>query len=340
MEIKMLKAKNGDCFIISHIDRKGNRHNIVIDGGPARAFQVNETVLKAANAERIDLMILTHTDDDHIGGLLKFFEKMEEEQINIGKVLYNSPAVLANRFLTDYTGEHDLLISQRSRDHSYRQAISLEERLRERNLLNTDIIACDMEPIRVGDIQIDILSPDEEQLKNLNQHWERESYSDRDHAGTTNDHCQSIQELQEKEEHIATSIANSSSIAFLLTYEGKKALFLGDANPKVITESLKRRGYDKNNKLHVEYTKLAHHGSRYNTSYEMLERLDCDKFLISTEGNRHGHPNKETLAKIIKLKEEGRCVNFYFNYPHAILTREEEDEYRVHCEQKVEFTME
>ena len=78
MEIKMLKAKNGDCFIISHIDRKGNRHNIVIDGGPARAFQVNETVLKAANAEGIDLMILTHTDDDHIGGLLKFFEKMEE----------------------------------------------------------------------------------------------------------------------------------------------------------------------------------------------------------------------------------------------------------------------
>lgn len=339
MKIKMLKAKSGDCFIISHIDRMGNKHNIVIDGGTSKAFYTNELALKEVNTEGIDLMILTHTDDDHIGGLLKFFEKNEEEQINIGKVLYNSPDVLANGFHTNYTGEHDLLISERSRDHSFNQAMSLEKRLRKRSLLNTNMIICGMEPIRIGDIQIDILSPDKEQLNNLNQHWERESYSVRDHAGTTNDHCQSIQVLQEKEECIDTSIVNSSSIAFLLTYEGKRALFLGDANPKVITESLKKWGYDEGNKLLVEYTKLAHHGSKYNTSYEMLGMIDCDNFLISTDGSRHGHPDKETLAKIIKLKDIDKYTNFYFNYPYTIITRKEEVDYKVHCEEKHIFTM-
>lgn len=339
MKIEMLRANNGDCFFIRHIDRKGDKHNIIIDGGPAKAFYVNEAVLKKVSTEGIDLMILTHADDDHIGGLLKFFEKNGEEQSNIRKVLYNSPKVLASRFQTNYTGEHDLLISERSRDHSFKQAISLEKRLREQNLINTNIIVCDMEPIQIGDIQIDILSPHIEQLNNLNKHWERESYSDRDHAGTTNDHCQSIQELQEKEECIDTSIVNSSSIAFLLTYEGKRALFLGDANAKVITESLKKRGYDENNKLRVEYTKLAHHGSKYNTSYEMLKRLECYNFLVSTDGSIHGHPDKETLAKIIKLKDKDKYTNFYFNYPHTIITREEENDYKVHCEEKNIFTM-
>jgi S-adenosylmethionine:diacylglycerol 3-amino-3-carboxypropyl transferase len=57
--------------------------------------------------------------------------------------------------------------------------------------------------------------------------------------------------------------------------------------------------------------KLSHHGSKYNISDKLLKKINCKKYIISTDGSIHSHPHKETLAKIINNTPDSEL---YFNY--------------------------
>ena len=63
---------------------------------------------------------------------------------------------------------------------------------------------------------------------------------------------------------------NGSSIAFILESDNKKYIFLGDAHPSVVIDSLKSIGTTKSNPLEVELLKVSHHSSSYNTNEELL----------------------------------------------------------------------
>jgi len=60
--------------------------------------------------------------------------------------------------------------------------------------------------------------------------------------------------------------------------------------------------------------KISHHGSQHNTSSETLSLLDSPCYVISTDGSKHGLPNKRTIARILKVTN-GKIV---FNYSHVI----------------------
>lgn len=121
------------------------------------------------------------------------------------------------------------------------------------------------------------------------------------------------------------AVHNGSSIAFILEIEDKKMMFLGDAHPSVIVDSLKQLRYSKDRKLKIDLMKVSHHGSKANTSDELLDMIECDKFIISTDGSKHGLPNKETIARIVNKHE--KC-KIYFNYPKLIDDVFNEDELR------------
>lgn len=112
------------------------------------------------------------------------------------------------------------------------------------------------------------------------------------------------------------SVTNGSSIAFLLEYGGKRALFLADSHPSVVKESLKR--LDPEIEVcpwRVDLLKVSHHGSAHNTSPELLEIVDADRFLISTNGKKFTppHPALRTMARIVTRKTE-RPRRLIFNY--------------------------
>jgi len=70
LNLKMYPAKNGDAFLV-----RASGSHILIDAGYATTF--HEHILKdlrqVANAGHVlDLLICTHIDKDHIGGLLEF----------------------------------------------------------------------------------------------------------------------------------------------------------------------------------------------------------------------------------------------------------------------------
>jgi hypothetical protein len=90
-------------------------------------------------------------------------------------------------------------------------------------------------------------------------------------------------------------------------------LFAADAHVPVLVDSLKlllrQRGEER---LRCDLFKLSHHASQGNTSSELVQLVDCDRFLVSTSGARFHHPDRETVARVIKYG--GERPSLCFNY--------------------------
>lgn len=192
------------------------------------------------------------------------------------------------------------------------------------------------------DVKLRILSPNSDKLDKLSTYWLRELRKQKYDFKLTDEEIfddayefsllrhNSLEEVEEskniafRNEEFRTlltkksshdnSPANGSSIAFILEYKGKKLMFLGDSHSKVIYKEMKNLIEKSNYNNFFNMIKVSHHGSRRNTSKELLEIIDATHFLISTDGSKNDHPNKETLARIIgRVGEQKRLL--IFNYP-------------------------
>lgn len=71
--LSTIRSGKGDCIHLRFIGDSATPHNIIIDSGPtstAGEFRKLLSVIKATG-EMLDALIITHYDDDHIGGILK-----------------------------------------------------------------------------------------------------------------------------------------------------------------------------------------------------------------------------------------------------------------------------
>jgi Predicted hydrolase (metallo-beta-lactamase superfamily) len=115
------------------------------------------------------------------------------------------------------------------------------------------------------------------------------------------------------------SNTNGSSIAFLVEDQSRDlaVLFTGDAHAPVlftsVMELLMQRG---KRRLRLDALKLPHHGSQKNISADLLGQLDCDTFLISSDGSAgYDHPDDETIQLILaEAKTQGTRPALHFNY--------------------------
>jgi hypothetical protein len=98
------------------------------------------------------------------------------------------------------------------------------------------------------------------------------------------------------------SVANGSSIAFLLEHDGVACVLAGDAHPRVLAASLRRLADSRNpslgSPLRVDAFKLAHHGSMNNISEELLASVECGRWIVSTNGAIFGHPDRPTAELV------------------------------------------
>ena len=62
--VEFIDVGQGDCALI-----QCDGHYMMIDGGPSKASSTVYTILKNKGIKAIDMMIATHPDEDHIGGL-------------------------------------------------------------------------------------------------------------------------------------------------------------------------------------------------------------------------------------------------------------------------------
>ena len=99
----------------------------------------------------------------------------------------------------------------------------------------------------------------------------------------------------------------------------KKLLFLADSHPSMILESLKKHYSEDDFPIEFDIIKVSHHGSVTNTSKKLLEVIDSKNYIISSDGSKFGHPNIETIARIINRKSDF-IRNLYFNYPPKFIS--------------------
>jgi beta-lactamase superfamily II metal-dependent hydrolase len=324
VDVKFLKANNGDSIHISY-----NSKNIIIDSGIGATFSsrnANRAIeygelknviddIKEKN-EIIDLLIITHWDDDHIGGVLQWFkEDIESAKSLIKCIWFNSGTLINKHFNSQEASENvDEIDFPFDPNTSIRQGIFFEKLILDNNISNTHVINTDTNTDDILDgVEFTILSPTDTELKKLLTLWEKSPYNP--YTSSNNDYDKSLNELLENEFKEDNAIHNGSSIAFILKIEDKKMLFLGDAHPSVVVSSLIELEYSKEKKLKIDFVKVSHHGSKANTSNELLELIECDKFIISTDNSKHALPNKETFARIINKHEN---CKLYFNYPNLI----------------------
>jgi len=302
-------------------DDKGTTRNILIDGGPGNTYSKPPKTLKneieqiKRKGENIDLLVITHIDDDHIGGVIRMFEDEGPHLDLIKKVWFNSGELISTFFETEVEPKRENpLILRSDPELSIKQGITLEHFLKERNCWKQRVIHSGNEVVRFFDSQIIILSPNEKGLEELNEKWEKEGgevYLSGDHT----DYEVPLSELVKRPFVEDSSVPNESSISFLFEFQGKKILFLADSHPSVVTESLKKLGYSPGKRLELDLVKVPHHGSRKNISPELLELIKCNNYLISTNGKKYGLPDKESIARIIAANEERTCL--FFNYDIA-----------------------
>jgi hypothetical protein len=324
MNIKFLKAFNGDAIFISFLENEIPR-NILIDGGIGDTYKsisnvkgdLHEVIEKIRGDKQfIDLLILTHFDDDHIGGILRWLNKDKEAVNLIKKVWFNSGEEIAKKFTSEVNKDLDIEIDEETGDFhtSPKQGIKFEKYLRANHLWEGETIeqglTCDL-----FGLIFKILSPNADKLdKLLSLHEKQKDYFTN---GGEYDFETSLKEFIDEERQPGfkfqedNSAANGSSIAFIMGYEDKNYLFLADAHPSVVIEGLNRFGYNKDNPLHAELVKVSHHGSMYNTSKELLEIVKSNNYLISSNATKHGLPNKRTIARIVHNNPN---AFIYFNY--------------------------
>ncbi|GJM61189.1 hypothetical protein [Persicobacter diffluens] len=100
-----------------------------------------------------------------------------------------------------------------------------------------------------------------------------------------------------------SALPNGSSISFVLKTKNEQLLFLGDAFSEDIVKSLKQiYKQEKGEQLYFDAIKVSHHGSYNNCSPELLDTIDSERFIFSTNSKSHGHPDVETIASIINRK--------------------------------------
>lgn len=303
VKIEVLKASYGDCIFVS-ICYDDKEYNIMIDGGTSltykckgRGGRTEDGPLKhklaklKADAKSIDLLIITHVDDDHIGGVLAWFKDQiptaefvktiwmnDDVEINIGNGLENTSAQTASmkRLLEENNIPFvNQIVKGREFLFEWGRMVALAPTTVYHNKITKDI---------------------GEELNN-----------------TVNDrYDENISTLLEEQYHCGSCTPeNDASMAFLLqTNEGENILLLGDANIDTVMSTLKH--FDGiTTPLKCSWVKLSHHGSRNNFKPELLELIVAENYIISTNGMKFGHPDKEVISYLVVKT----MAKLWFNYP-------------------------
>lgn len=348
--ITMLDCAEGDCFFLEfYFDSM--KYTILMDTGPGVCWT---TSLKPfldqliAKKEKINVLVITHIDNDHIGGAIRLFQSeeysglVEEVWFNGLKQVLNTDAVSS---VSDNQAAYQRIIFQHRHNDSSEgtHPISAKQALSLSNMLEglgktSKRITCDTPPvIQTDNFRIDFLLPTANQLKALQKHFLRhlrrvsdvkqifltqegeiafEHLMRDDDIDNRDIHPISqssldinrIEEWAKAEADKDQSVTNTSSIAICITFYGKHFLFPGDAAAQDILTAVEEKRLPTN----YEVIKLPHHGSVRNC-LSLPEKLDGIKYLISTNGKKHQHPGKETLAKLITRPTVG-TRQLVFNY--------------------------
>jgi hypothetical protein len=355
-----LDARHGDCFLVRwEADgdgrgggsrgggSRGGERVMLVDGGPAGVYKASlqgrlrqltgqdgsrDGSRGAGPAGRgggegtpphLDVVCLSHVDDDHAGGLVRLFKDMRQAQQDgealpyaVDALWFNSVEELVDQRAPGLSASvHPLLEQAAATDTavtaSYNQGRDIRNaaaalRLDGNTPFGSPLV--EGAEATLHDLDITVVAPDEGALAELEEKW-REA-KQRGDPGVIS------------AAYADDSVQNLSSIVLLLRHEDGTALLTGDARGDHVLAGLRALDLlDDPAPLHLDLLKLPHHGSDRNVEPDFFERIQADHYVISADGIRHHHPGEDTLRWLVE-------------------SRAPEDEYVVHLTNHIPFAEE
>ncbi|MCP9320645.1 hypothetical protein KBX73_12860 [Acetobacter persici] len=305
-EILSIQADNGDSLFVSYGAEDRPRH-LLIDGGTTDVIHnliKTLTLQRSGERLRLEALVVTHYDLDHIQGIIELLRD-PPEWLDIADVWFNGRHHL---FPCDALGhEEGTELSELIKVHyPWNEAFG-------GNVIKSG------ERVELPDgMIVSVVSPGEPEIAKLSVAWpaqkdptqedDTEAASDllgRQDTWPPGAFTDALREKLSKD----TSVANGSSIALVLDFEGKRALLTGDAFSSVVASGIK--SFWTTGRVPIDLLKLSHHGSKRNTDQKLLETVECSKFLFSTNSRTHGHPDNALVARVLNNSEEPLLI---FNY--------------------------
>jgi ribonuclease BN (tRNA processing enzyme) len=327
LRLIVVQAQFGDCLLLQSSD--GDKSNLMlVDGGTSQTYEKDlKPIVSELSSKRkkLDLVILSHIDNDHVLGLLDLFEDIKKnreakvEVIRIGGLWHNSfiditnkktdngtliqQTFLSNEFSTiglDTNTIHLPVISALKGIAEGRDLTKLAKSLQipiNPQFGGSLIVAGDKNnSVKIGNMKFSILGPTQKNLDKLRKIWNDWL---RKHLSPPS----KVSDLQALK-ILDASVANLSSIMFMVQSQGKNILFTGDGLGEDVIDVLSERGLlDSEGKYHVDVMKVPHHGSERNASREFFDRVTADAYVISANG-RDDNPSLATLKWIIESKRK------------------------------------
>lgn len=342
-ELEALQARHGDSLLL-HYGTKTKPRLIVIDGGPSSVYAKSlRPALAALKTERggaldIRLLMVSHLDDDHIGGLIRLVRELVQQREELREESWNIETIWNNAF-DDLVQNQPALGGATAAAAAASIASSLPQGLewseavfasvgQGRTFRDTanglakvnspfkDLVKSRKKAISMGGgLSFIVVAPSEERLAELQDAWNKE-----------------IEKLRKKGKLDAESAAyldksayNLSSIVVLAKSKGKTMLLTGDARGDYILESLEDVGLLKKKKsMKVDVLKMPHHGSHHNVDKDFFERIIADHYVFSGDGN-HDNPEPDCVEMLINARGDDEYTmhftyavdDFVAKYPQA-----------------------
>jgi glyoxylase-like metal-dependent hydrolase (beta-lactamase superfamily II) len=324
--LEAVAAKHGDCLLL-HYGSRNDPRLILIDGGPSGVYtaflrkRLEQLRQSRGNPLPIDLIMISHIDDDHIRGILDLAGRVEELEnegrdvpYEITDMWFNSFADIVGKPATasvagirvrstgvDVAGEHrhagaviaSVGQGRALRDSANRLVLTVNE---------GDTLIEDGWDWDIGDgLTFQIIGPRRQRIDEFQEAWDKEVRKNGWATGT---------DLASVAAYLDKSPYNLASTVVLAKFGSKSILLTGDARGDDIVEGLRARGLLNGRSFKVNILKVPHHGSDNNVRTDFFRQVKADHYVISGDG-KHRNPEIATLRMIIDARGNER--------------------YRVHC---------
>jgi len=345
------RARKGDCLLL-HFGSAAAPGLVLIDGGPKAVYEPHlKPRLMAIRAKRglqahqplpVDLLMVSHVDDDHIQGILDLTTELREAVgapfVRVSRLWHNSfdtiidknpkeltagvaaqfgPAALEGELPDDATIEGVEEEDPEVAESALKVLASIAQGFRLR--LDAEALEMPLNPQVDGKL---IMASNKRLSVTNNLTFTVAGPMQPDLLKLQKKHDDWLKELKKEgkkpEDVLAAfvdnSIPNLSSVVVLADAGGKTMLLTGDARGDKIIEGLETIGaLAAGGALHVNVLKVPHHGSSNNVAPVFFKRITADHYVMSGNGE-HGNPERETM-KMLFDERGSKPFELHLTYP-------------------------
>jgi hypothetical protein len=356
------RARKGDCMLL-HFGSKQAPGLIVVDGGPKAVYgphlkprltEIRKArKLDAQESLPIDLLMVSHVDDDHIQGILDLTKELIEAQdahkplpvrimglwhnsfdhIIRGRETHRLPGAVSGQFgaaaingslpkeATVDADDPDLNETDITANLKVLASIPQGFRLRD----DAKKLGVELNPELAGELIV--AAPGAASIEIADGALrltiagplrpELDKLRQKHEAWLIELKKQGKTPADALAAYVDNSIPNLSSIVVLVEAAHKTLLLTGDARGDKILKGMETVGIlPFGGKRHLDVLKAPHHGSSNNLDHDFFERLTADHYVFSGNGE-HGNPERETLEMLLKARGEQDAYRIHLTYPIA-----------------------